>query len=44
MVILKIKQIDRNREAFRNPYLFLLSTLSPPEIKDIRQALKLLVD
>ena len=45
MVILKVKQMDtmNNNSVFRNPYNFLMMTINPPEIADIKEALDELI-
>ena len=38
MIILKVKQMDtiNQNKVFRNPYNFLMMTINPPEISDIK--------
>lgn len=45
MVILKVKQLDlmNQNEIFKNPYNFLLATINPPDVRDIRIALDTLI-
>lgn len=45
MVILKVKQLDlmNQNEIFKNPYYFLMATINPPDIRDIRIALDMLI-
>jgi len=46
MVILRTKQLDlsNNSDIAGNPYLFLINVIDPPNLDDIRQALKYLVE
>jgi HrpA-like RNA helicase len=45
MVVLRVKQLDlaNKNDIFRNPYYFLMATLDPPHLHDIRKSLELLV-
>lgn len=45
MIILRVKQLDlmNKNDIFKNPYYFLMSTISPPDLQDIRKSLEILI-
>jgi hypothetical protein len=45
MVILRVKQLDliNKNDILKNPCYFLMATISPPDIQDIKRALEILI-
>lgn len=45
MIVLRVKQLDlmNKNDIFKNPYFFLMSTINPPQIQDIRKSLHILI-
>ena len=41
MIVLRVKQLDlaNKNDIFKNPYYFLMGTLNPPQLNDIRRSL-----